>query len=187
MIHAAMQAGTILSGELTVDLLASEVQRLTAAQRSLDPALSLAFLVDGFPRSFDNVRHFTARFGPPRALLLLTAADTTLRQRLRRRAAAAPGRPDDTDEVMQRRLATYHVETEQVVRWWKGEEQAGEEVELEGAGGEETTGLRWLREVDAERSIEEVYEDVRAAYTEWVQGVQPIGQQPLAPPQGPRT
>ena len=170
-----MQSGAILPGELTVDLLASEVQRVSAEQRSLNPALSPAFLIDGFPRSFDNIRHFSARFGPPRALLFLNASDATLRQRLQRRAAAASGRPDDTSEVMERRLATYHADTQPVLRWWKGESLSDQPVGPErGAGG---AGHRWLREVDAERSIEEVYEDVRLAYTEWLDALHPPPQQ----------
>ena len=174
-----MQSGSILPGELTVDLLASEVQRATAEQRRLDPAFSSAFVIDGFPRSFDNVRHFTARFGQPTSLLLLNAADSTLRQRMQKRvAAAAEGRPDDTSEVMERRLTTYHADTQPVLRWWKGEQLSDQAAGLEGDKAGKAS-RRWLREVDGERSIEEVYEDVRDAYTKWLQEMHPHTQQPL--------
>ena len=108
-IASAMQSGRILPGELTVELLADEVARIVEEQHRLNPRLTPAFLVDGFPRSMDNVHHFARRFGPPLALLLLSASDATLRSRLQARAASS-GRADDTREVMERRIAGFHAE-----------------------------------------------------------------------------
>ena len=46
-----MQTGVILPGEVTVALLRAEMQRVQAEQRSVDAAVTPAFVVDGFPRS----------------------------------------------------------------------------------------------------------------------------------------
>jgi hypothetical protein len=59
LIVDAMQSGVILPGELTVDLLDQEIHRVQAAQSRVNPNLIPVFLVDGFPRSMDNVQHFT--------------------------------------------------------------------------------------------------------------------------------
>ena len=56
-----MQSGRILPGRLTVELLAAEVERVSREQRGINPFLTPVYLVDGFPRSLDNIEHFTER------------------------------------------------------------------------------------------------------------------------------
>ena len=166
VISAALLSGKILPGELTVELLGAEVQRVVAAQRRLNPLLTPVFLVDGFPRSLDNVRHFSRRFGPPQSIILLTASDATLRRRREGRATTS-GRTDDSGEVMEKRLTTFHEETMKgVVDWWKRQEsEEGEEGQGKGEG------KRRMWEVDGERSIDAVYEDVRRVFLEWTEAL----------------
>ena len=83
-----MQSGRILPGELTVELLAAEVARVTNAQRRLNPRLTPAFLVGRLPPArWTTSTTSPAASTPPLALLLLSASDPTLRSRLQARAA----------------------------------------------------------------------------------------------------
>jgi len=78
------------------------------------------------------------------------------------RGTQGSSRSDDTREVLERRIASFHAETREVVEWWKGEGGRGE-----GEGSQK--GRRWMREVDGEPSIEAVYEEVRQAYLDWTE------------------
>ena len=152
----------ILPGSITVQLLAHEMQRVGQRQHAVNPRIEHAFLIDGFPRSTDNVDHFQSDIAPLAHLVQLRCADTTLTQRLRRRAALAAGggasRSDDTEEIMRERLRVFHGETEGVLRWWREECERRRKV-----GGES-----WMYDVDGERSIPEVYEDVRRVYLQFI-------------------
>ena len=69
-----MHAGVILPGEVTVDLLRAEMARVQSEQRSVDADVAPAFIVDGFPRSMDNVEQFQAKVSG----LLTTALPVSL-------------------------------------------------------------------------------------------------------------
>ena len=159
-IKAAIDTGVILPGSITVQLLAHELQRVGQRQHAVNPRIEPAFLIDGFPRSTDNVAHFQADIAPLAHLLHLQCADTTLTQRLGRRAALAAGgsRSDDKEEVVRERLRVFHGETEGVLRWWREECERRRKVGGEG----------WTYDVDGERSIPEVYEDVRRVYLQFI-------------------
>jgi adenylate kinase family enzyme len=88
--------------------------------------------------------------------------DEELRRRVRVRSTVS-GRSDDTDPVMDKRIDVYHSDTMTVVEWWKGQLK-----ECVSSGDDEAERV-WLRELDGERSIEAVYEDVRRGYLEWCQ------------------
>jgi adenylate kinase len=75
-------------------------------------------------------------------VLLLELDDDVARERMLKRAEVE-GRADDTPEVIERRLATYHEQTEPVVEHYLG------------------TGK--LVKVHAERTIEEVWAEIQDA------------------------
>ncbi len=79
---------------------------------------------------------------PLSIVLLLELADDVCRERMLLRAETE-GRADDTPEVIERRLATYHEETEPVVEHYLG------------------TGN--LVKLHAERSIPEVFAEIEQA------------------------
>lgn len=114
LIQRVIGAGGIVPGALTVELLGCELRSLQQRQRELNPALRLVVLVDGFPRSMDNVAEFERQLGPVRHMLLLECDEEEMRRRLRSR-----GRSDDTDEIIQKRFEGYRTQTQQVIDWFK--------------------------------------------------------------------
>src|SRR5690625_5477703 len=72
------------------------------------------FLLDGYPRTLDQVRELDAMLADRDlgldAVVELTADDEVVVQRLLGRAAEQ-GRADDTDVVIRRRLEVYHEQT----------------------------------------------------------------------------
>ena len=123
MFRAAIAAGTPLgqqvapilaSGELVPDDLTVALIR---ARLGEDDAVR-GFVLDGFPRNLDQAEaldEMLAEIGREiDVVLFFDASDDVADARMRGRAAAE-GRPDDAPEVIARRLAIYHEQTEPVV------------------------------------------------------------------------
>jgi len=76
------------------------------------------FILDGYPRNLAQAEALDAMLEeiarPLDVVLLLELDDAVSVERLLKRAEIE-GRPDDTPEAINRRLATYHTETEPVV------------------------------------------------------------------------
>jgi hypothetical protein len=57
-IVRVVTGGGILRGAVTVALLRAEVERLQRESARLEPGVQPAFVIDGFPRSMDNLVQF---------------------------------------------------------------------------------------------------------------------------------
>jgi adenylate kinase len=107
-------AGYLERGELAPDDLVTAV---------VDEALARAgsgYVLEGFPRTVSQGRDAEARHraGLADAVVLLELPDDVARQRIAQRMAA--GRSDDRDrEVVERRLRTFHAETDPVVDYYR--------------------------------------------------------------------
>lgn len=128
---AIMQRGDLVPDDLMVAMVADRVSRLGPGQ---------TLLLDGFPRSLPQAQALEARAqGAAGAgiglALYFTAPDRVLTDRL-----LARGRADDTREVITRRLAVYRETTEPLVAFYRGR------------------GV--LREIPADRAIEEIQRDL---------------------------
>ena len=104
------------------------------------------FILDGYPRNLTQAEALDEMLAeierPLSIVLLLELDDAVARQRLLTRAELE-GRVDDTPEVIERRLATYHEQTEPVVEHYLG------------------TGK--LVKLHAERTIPEVWGEIQEA------------------------
>jgi adenylate kinase len=151
MFRAAIAARTPLglrvepilaSGELVPDALTIELIR---ERLGADDARR-GFVLDGFPRNLAQADALDAMLGEigrePDAVLYFDLPDDIARERLLMRAVEE-NRPDDTREVIDRRLEIYHDETEPIVEHYR------------------TSGK--LVPLHAERSIDEVYAEVTDA------------------------
>jgi adenylate kinase len=151
MFRAAIAARTPLglrvepilaSGELVPDALTIELIR---ERLGADDARR-GFVLDGFPRNLAQADALDAMLGEigrePDAVLYFDLPDAIARERLLMRAVEE-NRPDDTREVIDRRLEIYHGETEPIVEHYRA---SGKLVPLH-----------------AERSIDEVYAEVTDA------------------------
>lgn len=105
--------GDLVSDDLMIELIRSRLEQ---------PDTESGFVLDGFPRTtaqaeaLDSIlsdlgRTFSVVFA-------LQLPDEVAFERLRRRAELE-GRPDDTDAAIQRRLDTYHRETEPLTEYYR--------------------------------------------------------------------
>jgi adenylate kinase len=136
-VEPILAAGELVPDELTIELIR---ERLGA-----DDARA-GFVLDGFPRNLAQAGALDAMLREIGrdldAVLYFELPDDVARERLRRRAVEE-NRPDDTREVIDRRLEIYHAETEPIVEHYRA------------------TGK--LVPLHAERSIDEVYAEVQEA------------------------
>jgi adenylate kinase len=123
MFRAAIAAGTELGNQVAPILASGELvpDELTIAlirARLGEEDARHGFVLDGFPRNVQQAEALDAMLASiGRAIdhvLFFDLSDDLAAERMRGRAAAE-GRTDDTPEVIARRLAIYHQQTEPVV------------------------------------------------------------------------
>jgi adenylate kinase len=151
MFRAAIAAGSEL-GRRVEPILASgalvpdEVTVALIRERLGEGDAAAGFVLDGFPRNpaqADALDAMLEEIGRPLSIvLLLELDDDVARERMLKRAEIE-GRADDTPEVIERRLVTYHEQTEPVVDHYRA------------------TGT--LVKLHAERTIPEVWAEIEAA------------------------
>jgi adenylate kinase len=134
-VEPILAEGKLVPDEITIPLIRDELLKADDG-----------FVLDGFPRNvaqaeaLDELLEELDR--PLSIILLLELSDDVARERLLKRAELE-GRVDDTPDVVDERLATYHEKTQPVVDHYLA------------------TGN--LVKVHAERSIEEVWSEVGKA------------------------
>jgi adenylate kinase len=133
-VEPLLAAGKLVPDEITIPLIRDELEK------------GEGFVLDGYPRNIaqaEALDEMLEEIGRPLDLvLLLELDDSVARERLLRRAEVE-GRPDDTPEVIDRRLDTYHEHTEPVVEHYRP------------SGN--------LVKVHAERGIDEVWKEIQEA------------------------
>ncbi len=151
MFRAAIAARTVL-GRRVEPLLAQGIlvpDELTVAliaERLGEPDAAAGFVLDGFPRNAaqaDALDAMLDRIGRRLDAILFFDVPDGVGMRRALSRAEIEGRPDDTREVIARRLAIYHAETEPIVEHYR------------------TTGK--LVPLHAERSIEDVWTEISSA------------------------
>mmetsp|Transcript_29381 Transcript_29381/g.90039 ORF Transcript_29381/g.90039 Transcript_29381/m.90039 type:complete len:243 (+) Transcript_29381:217-945(+) len=103
------------------------------------------FLIDGFPRSLDNLKAFERELPPCVFMLFLDVSEEVMLERLLIRGESS-GRSDDNEQTIRKRFRTYLEESMPVVH------------ELERRG--------LVRRISAEASPDEVFEQVCAAFAD---------------------
>jgi adenylate kinase len=136
-VGAIMKAGELVPDELTVAMIENRLSQPDAAD---------GFVLDGFPRNLAQADALDAMLSSIGrgldAILYFDIPDSVGMERALKRAETE-GRADDTPEVIERRLAIYHSETEPIVEHYR---VTGKLVQLHG-----------------ERSIEDVWTQVASA------------------------
>jgi adenylate kinase len=131
-VEPLLAEGKLVPDEITIPLIRDE---LLKAENG--------FVLDGYPRTIKQAEALDAlleEIDQPLAItLLLQLEDEVARERLNKRAKLE-GRADDLPDAIDKRLATYHKETEPVVQHYL------------------TTGK--LVQVHAERPIEDVWAEI---------------------------
>jgi adenylate kinase len=127
MFRSAIAAGTELGNQVAPILASGELvpDELTIAlirARLGEEDARRGFVLDGFPRNVQQAEALDAMLASIRRaidhVLFFDLSDDVAAERMRGRAAAE-GRTDDTPEVIARRLAIYHEQTEPVVERYR--------------------------------------------------------------------
>ncbi|MEV5001340.1 adenylate kinase [Nocardioides sp. LML1-1-1.1] len=109
-----MDAGEYVPDEVTNNMVRSRIAESDAGQ---------GFLLDGYPRTLAQVTELDAMIEETGhkldAVLVLTVDQEALLGRLLKRAEIE-GRPDDTEDVIRRRLEVYAEETEPLISVYDG-------------------------------------------------------------------
>jgi adenylate kinase len=138
-VEPILAAGELVPDELTVALI---------RERLDDEAAQRGFVLDGFPRNLAQAEALDAMIDEIGrrldAILFFDVPDSVGYERMLKRAKEE-NRPDDTPEVIRRRLDIYHQETEPVVEHYRA------------------TGK--LVPLHADRTIDEVYKEIQQALT----------------------
>ena len=123
LFRAHVRNGTELGNRLSAliasgDYVPDSVTNTMLAERLAEADVAGGFLLDGYPRTADQVAELDRLLALSDtsldAVVLLAAPDEVLEERLLKRAADQ-GRSDDTPEVIRHRLALYHRETAPLV------------------------------------------------------------------------
>jgi adenylate kinase len=135
LVEPLLAEGKLVPDEITIPLIRDELVQADSG-----------FVLDGYPRNIAQAEALDELLEsieqPLSIILLLQLDDDTARGRLARRARLE-GRADDADEAIDRRLQTYHRETEPVVEHYR-------------ASGK-------LVQVHAERPVEQVWAEISDA------------------------
>ena len=123
------------------ELVADSIILTLVENRLKQPDCRNGFILDGFPRTLAQAQGLEPilqkRGHPGLKVILLEVSDREMMQRL-----LARKRADDTEETIKNRIAKYHAETVDAIRYY------------------EEKGL--LSRIDGEQSIEDVFADIDA-------------------------
>jgi adenylate kinase len=143
-VKAIVDAGDYVPDSLTNELVADRLSQPDAAK---------GFLLDGYPRTLDQVRfldELVAADGKLEAVIRLTADDEELISRLTHRAHEQ-GRADDTEQAIRHRQNVYNEQTAPILEVYR---ERGLLVEVDGIGTVDEVAAR-IRESLIARGIGE--------------------------------
>ncbi|MGZ4339698.1 MAG: adenylate kinase [Gaiellaceae bacterium] len=144
-VKPLLDSGTLVPDEITVALI---------QERLAEADADGGFVLDGFPRNLTQAEALDTMLGTIGrgldAILFFDVSDEVGTERALTRARIE-GRADDTPEVIAKRLATYHAETEPIVEHYR------------------TTGK--LVPLHADRTIDEVWTEISSALEQVPTGV----------------
>jgi len=116
LIETHIRNGTIVPVEITCSLIENAMQRKQEAGSNY-------FLIDGFPRSRDNLDGWTRQMSAKVNLLFvlfLTCAEDVCVGRCLGRGEGGSGRSDDNPESLKKRIMTYNNDTMPIIQHFIG-------------------------------------------------------------------
>lgn len=135
-VNEHMQAGTLVPDDIVLALLKKSMMKHQDTNR---------FLLDGFPRSVDQAIRFEREVAEVAFMLFLDCSHNTMKARITARSKSEPGRVDDNDATVKKRLKVFDDQTLPLVSYY---EPIGK-----------------LRRADAERDIAEVYAETKKFFS----------------------
>lgn len=162
LIEECLVAGTIVPVEISLEL-------LQKAMREAEGNDSVVFLIDGFPRNFDNLEGWTrcmttnnnenedndkADVAAVWGVLSYDCPLLILEKRVMERSKDS-GRSDDNLESLRRRFRTFQKETVPVLSTLRAIE-------------EKTSSLLQVVDIEGQRSLDEVWEDTQKSMNSFI-------------------
>eukprot|EP00566_Odontella_aurita_P000735 CAMPEP_0113567994 /NCGR_PEP_ID=MMETSP0015_2-20120614/23591_1 /TAXON_ID=2838 /ORGANISM="Odontella" /LENGTH=549 /DNA_ID=CAMNT_0000470463 /DNA_START=37 /DNA_END=1686 /DNA_ORIENTATION=- /assembly_acc=CAM_ASM_000160 len=169
LIEDALVNGNIVPVEISLELLRNAMDDAAVAPHASDLKKygSRIFLVDGFPRNFDNLSGWTANMPDAASAIGVLCYDCpqdVLEQRILTRAETS-GRSDDNLESARKRFRTFREQTVPVVRALEEVERAQVKDEEEESGG--MSKMRVYR-IAAEGTVDQVWDLTKGAMDKFV-------------------
>jgi adenylate kinase len=127
MLRAAIGNATPLGRQVKPivdrgDLVPDELVVALIRERLAEPDAAEGFVLDGFPRNLAQAEALETMLGEIGrgldAVIVLEVPDAVARERMLERA-----RKDDTPDVIENRLHTYHRETAPLVEWYRARDK----------------------------------------------------------------
>lgn len=137
LIEKHIREGSIIPAEITCGLL----------QRAIEKSKNQKFLIDGFPRDQKNLDGWNKQMAEKVVLLLVLffeCSSAVSQQRCLHRGAAGSCRVDDNIDSLRKRFVTYANDTLPVIEHYKRQNV--------------------MHTIDASRTCDYVFEDVKAAF-----------------------
>ncbi len=107
-IKELIDSGVLVSDDVALDVLKVRLQKPDAEE---------GYIIDGYPRNMAQFHTFN-NFDVPTALVVVTVPEEETLKRLLKRAEIE-GRADDTEELIKKRLAIYHNDTEPIIEEYR--------------------------------------------------------------------
>ena len=164
LVKECLVKGKIVPVELSLGLL-----RIAMDERADEDDSeygSRIFLVDGFPRNYDNVQGWMEHMPSYTAVLgalVYNCPMEVLEERIMTRAETS-GRSDDNLDSARRRFETFQKQTEPIVRVLKRVEELQAEKNSSGRGGSQLQ----IVNVDATGTVEDVWKTTESAMDSYV-------------------
>ncbi|BFZ20716.1 hypothetical protein BsWGS_23755 [Bradybaena similaris] len=131
-LNAIMEKGELVPMEEVLGLLKDAIVG--------NLSTTTCFLIDGYPRELVQGLQFENEIAPCDCVLYFEVSDATMTARLLERGKSS-GRVDDNEATIKKRLQTFHNQTKPVISYYKS--------------------LGKVRQISAEKSIDEVYVEVK--------------------------
>ncbi|KAL9179751.1 hypothetical protein ACHAXT_007721 [Thalassiosira profunda] len=164
--HADLVKETLIKGKIVPVELSLGLLRIAMDEKADEKDAeygSRLFLVDGFPRNFDNVQGWMEHMPSYTAVLgalVYNCPIEVLEQRIMARAETS-GRSDDNLDSARRRFKTFHEQTEPVVHALERVEDMQAEKNAEGS-------QLHIANIDATGTVEDVWKETEAAMDAYV-------------------
>lgn len=126
IIKEAIRKGVLVDDDIAARVIYERINELDTSK---------GFVMDGYPRSLEQLKFFDPEFDK---VIYLDLPDDLVKERLRKR-----GREDDTKEVIETRLKSYHQHTYPILKHYRD--------------------LGILTEIDASQTIDQIKEGINGS------------------------
>ena len=156
-IAQSLSAGAIIAAHITVAAILSTLTRIARHFALTSPHQEPIAIIDGFPRSVDNITEYEHAIGDINAIMHIQCPPRVCKDRLLRRAHDS-GRSDDTETVIDKRLRTYRDTTAPVIDAYR-----------KAIPDKSLRDQYFFAPINGDDTIANVYKSTRLAYNNFVQ------------------